>query len=185
MESDTPAPWQSHSGTDPVMNPWRNWKERGTDRRWKGGGGGKTGNRMEKVNETTCWELEMVCRRIWGICYSDVCYGNPPFPWNLLEAQEESFWHRPHDCTHSLCRLDWTTKDVAHTAQRMQHGRTVRSAWGQGGKTALMLALIGTASHNNWSHVSLSSTPPSPVSSIPFLLIISFPSSMNKAVTPK
>lgn len=43
----------------------------------------------------------------WGICNGDICYGNPPLPWNLLATQEESFRFYSHDCTISAGLIEW------------------------------------------------------------------------------
>lgn len=97
--------------------------------------------------------LEMVSCRIRSICYSDVCYGNPPFPWNLLETQEESFWL----CSrlHNLCRLDWITKDAAaYTTERMQHTHTrTQCLQPEGRKKASCSQFLDIVSHINCSPI--------------------------------
>lgn len=139
----------------------------------EGGGGKRELNGGSKWN-TSCAVLEMVGRCIWGFRYSDVCYGNPPFPWNLLETQEESFWLRSHDCTIFAGLIEWQKTQLiplntcnirTHSTYSLRAGEKKVSCW----------LFLDTASHNNWSRVSLISAQVihSPISSIPFILIIS------------
>ncbi len=95
----------------------------------------------------------MVNCRIRGICKSGICYGNPPFPWNLLETQEESFWLCSHDCTISAGLIEWQNTQLMplnacsmHTQYLQPEGRKKKASCSQ---------LLDVASHTNCSPISL------------------------------
>lgn len=144
----------------------------------------KKGKRAEsKRNNTFNTGNGNCCIR--GICCSDICYGNPPFAWNLLR---DSRWivFVLFTWLHNLRRLDWMTKDAAHTIDRMQHTHTLYLQ-PEGKKKASCLQFLDIASHKNCSPtspISTQVTTHSSISSVWFLQInITFPSSRNIEIT--
>lgn len=112
------------------MNPWRNWEYRGKQKERKKGS-------------------EMVNCRIRGICNSGVCYGNPLFPWNLLETQEESFWLCSHDCTIFAGLIEWQKTQLITLYTCSTHTHSTYSLRTE--KKASCSQFLDIASHTNFT----------------------------------
>lgn len=124
----------------------------------------------------------IICSHATGIYNSDICYGNPPFPWNLLETQEESFWFCSHDWTIVAGLIEWQKMPLIQLNACSIHMHTVYAAWGQA--KSLMFAVLRYSISYQLQPTQI--TTHNPISSIWFLQInISFPSSMKTSVTQK
>ena len=178
MEPGPPAPLETNTEILPFMNPpKRNWKDRRKEKDGEKGGEREVSGRFVRCH-------------IRSIRNSNLCYGNPPFPRNLLGTLEESFGLCTHDCTICAGLIEWqktqliptngcsiNTHTHTHTPMHAHTGVTAR-----GQDKSLMLGYI--ISYQLQPHISdlhSSYNPQSNSSNLVVLILISL--SLHKDIS--